>query len=55
MYKNSDYWDAEDICFEYEHIEKVLEVIKANFDDYFEFNKEASLIVLKSNVTKEMV
>ena len=36
MYKNSDYWDAEDICFEYEHIEKVLEVIKANFDDYFE-------------------
>lgn len=24
-----------------------------NFDDYFEFNKEASLIVLKSNVTKE--
>lgn len=35
MYTGMDNSGVEDICYEQEHVERVLEVIKKNFDDYF--------------------
>lgn len=36
MYTRMDNSGVEDICYDLEHVEKVLEVIKMNFDGYFE-------------------
>ena len=36
MYTRMDNSGVEDICYDLEHVEKVLEVIKKNFDGYFE-------------------
>ena len=35
MYRETDNRDIEDICFEQDHIDKVLTVIKKNFEQYF--------------------
>lgn len=35
MYRENDNRDVEDICFEQEHIDKVLTVIRKNFEQYF--------------------
>ena len=35
MYTKMDNSGVEDVCYEKEHIEKVMEVIRNNFDQYF--------------------
>jgi len=35
MYTGRDEWKVEDICYEQEHVDKVLEIIKNTFPQYF--------------------
>ena len=35
MYTKMDNTGVEDVCYEQEHVEKVLEAIKKNFDQFF--------------------
>lgn len=36
MYTRSDNRDVEDICYDFEHVDKVMAEIKKNFDAYFQ-------------------
>lgn len=36
MYKDYEFRNVEPVCYESDHVDKVVEILKRNFDDYFE-------------------
>lgn len=54
MYTNQDERDVESVCYEQDHIEKVLTLIRKNFDQYFRnfIEAESGLYISKEDVDK---